>query len=108
LKGVQIMPTVDFTKDELISDLRSSLLPEIAKQTDKIVLGHFMSFIEHYFNPALERITNLESNVAKMGTNIEKMDKRLASVEKQTKDIKPTLRKHAADIDELQVARGLR
>jgi septal ring factor EnvC (AmiA/AmiB activator) len=112
------MPTVDFTKEELIKDL----LPLLYKQTEQIVMTHFMSFIEDYFNPAVERLTNVETKVEsidkritrveakleKVETNLAKMDKRLTIVEKQTKDIKPTLRKHAADIDELQVAQGLR
>ncbi len=95
------MPTVDFTLDD-IKQLLDQRLDErfvaerehtrqmVRKEVREEVQDQFNSFIKHTFQPFVDHV-----------------DERFNSLERDVKGLKRTVRKHSADITELQAAAGL-
>jgi archaellum component FlaC len=95
------MPMVDFTLEDVravvyeIVDER--LDAKLEEKLDAKLSAHFMDFIENNFTPAMEDIDEQFDDVRG----------RLDRLETDVKGIKRLVRKHSADIAELQAQRGI-
>jgi archaellum component FlaC len=116
MKG-PLMPTVDFT----LQDIRSLIGEEITQKVPpivervvepivervvesvvesvvgRVVTEHFTNFIDNNFAPALEDIDS----------QFDEVRDRLDRLETEVKGVRRLVRKHSADISELQAAKGL-
>jgi uncharacterized protein YPO0396 len=95
------MPTVDFTLQDiraLVSEEITQKVPPIVERiVERVVTGHFTNFIDNNFAPALEDID----------AQFDEVRDRLDRLETEVKGIRRIVRKHSADISELQAAKGL-
>jgi len=71
------MATVDFTKDELLADMKAMIQPMIEESAEDVkesiraeLNEGFMSFVEHNFNPAID---SLQEQISEVRQDMKKM-----------------------------------
>ena len=85
------MPTVDFTLEDFRTIVKEEIQAEVPGIVSGIVSDMLLGFWEHNLEPVLNGIYD-----------------ELSELKTEVKGIKRVVRKHAADIEELQTATGLR